>query len=93
MRTPNSGSIQYTPGDPPADPAQLQRYLRDLEARLAATFAALAAGHLDMTTVAPPKPRNGDIRFADGVSWLPNGVGGVGIYYYKGATSAWVLLG
>lgn len=91
MRTPNNGSIQYTPGDPPADPAQLQRYLRDLEARLAATFAALAAGHLDKTYVAPAKPRDGDLRYADGTSFKPNGVGGAGIWYYDG--SAWIQLG
>lgn len=91
MRTPNNGSVQYTPGDPPADPAQMQRYLRELETRIAATFAALAAGHLDKTYVAPAKPRDGDIRYADGVSWLPNGAGGVGIWYYK--VNTWIQLG
>lgn len=91
MRTPNLGSVSYAPGDPPADPAQLQRYLREEMAKVAAAIGALAAGHLDKSSAAPSKPRDGDIRYADGAVWNPGA--GVGIYYYKGATSAWVLLG
>lgn len=84
MRPTNSSATSYAPGEPPSDPAQLQRYLRELETRIAATFAALAAGHLDKTYVAPAKPRDGDIRYADGTSWAP-GVG-AGIYFYNGTT-------
>ena len=91
MRAPNLGSVAYAPGDPPVDPAQLQRFLRDELQQISAAFAALAAGHLDVEHVAPPKPRDGDIRYADGTNWNPGS--GVGIYYFKGATSAWVLLG
>lgn len=92
MRTPNIGSISFTPGEVPADLLGLQRYVRDLEIRVGATIAALAAGHLDKTTVAPAKPRDGDIRYASGAGgWDPLGTG-AGIYWYNGATSAWVKL-
>jgi len=90
-RTSSIGSVTYAPLDPPSDPAQLQRYLREEMLKISAAITALAAGHLDMTTVAPTRPRNGDVRYADGTSWNPGA--GIGVYYYKGATSAWVLLG
>jgi hypothetical protein len=91
MRTPNLGTVQYVPRHPPSDPAELQRYLAEELPNIAAAIMALSLGHLDKTTVAPTKPRDGDIRYADGVSWLPNGTGGVGIYYFDGVT--WKLLG
>ena len=87
MRAPNAGSSTYAPGDPPADPAQLQRYLREMETKLSATFSALAAGHLDKSTVAPAKPRDGDIRYADGTSWNPGG--GKGLYMFS---TVWTLI-
>lgn len=91
MRTPNLGTVSYAPGEPPIDPAQLQRFLRDELQVISAAISALAAGHLDKQNVAPAKPRDGDVRYADGTNWNPGA--GVGIYYFKGATSAWVLLG
>lgn len=91
MRASNLGSVSYSPGDPPADPVQLQRFLRDELQKIGAAMQALAAGHLDRQSTAPLKMRDGDIRYADGTNWNPGS--GVGIYYFKGATSAWVLLG
>lgn len=88
MRTPNIGSIQYSPGQVPSDPAQMQAFMRDELNKMAAAINALAAGHLDKQTVAPLKPRDGDIRYADGTSWNPGA--GVGIYAFLGA--AWVKL-
>lgn len=88
MRTPNLGTVQYNPGQVPADPAQMQAFLRDELNKMAAAINALAAGHLDEQTVAPAKPRKGDIRLADGVLWNPGA--GAGIYYYTGA--AWSKL-
>jgi hypothetical protein len=87
MRTPNLGTISFNPADPPADPKDLQRYLREQNALLSAVIAALAAGHLDQTYVAPAKPRDGDIRYADGTSWSP---GVKGLYMHNGTT--WVLI-
>lgn len=91
MRTPNLGTAFYAPGEPPTDAAEMQRFLRDEFQKIGAAVQALALGHLDKINVAPSKPRNGDIRYADGVQWKPNGTGGVGIWYFNGA--AWVLLG
>ncbi len=92
MRTPNLGSVFYIPNDPPEDPKDLARYLREEQQKVAAAISALAAGHLDKSTVAPAKPRDGDIRYASGApGWDPGS--GVGIYYYKLAGPGWVFLG
>jgi hypothetical protein len=65
--------------------AQIYRELLKIQAAL----LALSDGHLDMTTVAPTKPRAGDMRFADGTSWNPGG--GAGFYGYH--SGAWNKLG
>jgi hypothetical protein len=87
MRTPNLGTISFNPEDPPSDPNELQNYLRRQNVLLQAAITALAAGHLDQTYVAPTKPRDGDIRYADGTSWAP---GVKGLYMHNGTT--WVLI-
>jgi len=43
-----------------------------------------ADGHLDQSNVAPSKPRDGDIRYADGTNWNPGT--GEGVYCYYNAT-------
>lgn len=91
MRSPSIASVVFVKEDPPSDPARLQDYLRGLEARTQTAIMALAAGHLDKTHTEPSKPRDGDIRYADGANWQPNGSGSAGIYYYNGTT--WVFLG
>lgn len=88
MRSPNLGTIVFNPADPPADPKELQRYLRELNNLHAACYAALAAGHLDKVNVSPAKPRDGDIRYADGTAWNPGG--GKGLYMHNG--SVWTLI-
>jgi hypothetical protein len=88
LRTPNLGSVSYSPGDPPSDPTQLQRFLRDELQQISAAIQALAAGHLDKQNAAPAKPRDGDWRYADGVNWNPGG--GKGIYMHNG--SVWTLI-
>lgn len=90
MRTPTIGSVLYSPNDPPQDPAQLQRYLREEVAKISAAITGLSLGHLDVTYVAPVKPRDGDIRLCDGTSWNPLGTGQKFVGYRGGA---WVLLG
>lgn len=82
-------SVAYTPGDPPVDPVELQRWLRQETSNIKAAIDALAAGHLDRQMEPPLKPRDGDIRFADGVSWDPGS--GQGIYYFDGVV--WNQLG
>lgn len=86
VREPNLGSVSFVPGDPSsiANFADVVRYIRDLENRLAGALNLLALGHLDTTHVAPEKPRDGDFRVADGVHWNP-GSGG-GLYRFNGTT-------
>ena len=89
MRTPNLGTASFIPVEPPSDPKEYGRYLRELEQRIAAAVQLLAAGHDDEITVAPAKPRTGDRRLADGTDWDPGA--GQGLYSYYGG--AWHLLG
>ena len=89
VRTPNLGTAFYTPGNVPDDAADLQRFLRDELIKIQAAVIALALGHIDMVNVAPTKPREGDIRLADGTNWNPGS--GKGFYGYYG--SAWHFLG
>lgn len=88
MRTPNRNTVSYAPKEPPSDPAQLQRYLRDELAAISTAIQLLAAGRLDKLTVAPLKPRDGDWAYADGTLWNPGG-SGKGIYMY---TTVWTLV-
>lgn len=90
MRPTNSHGITYQPGTVPDDPSQLPRYLREMETRVAAAVAALAAGHLDRSYAVPAKPRDGDVRYLDGTI-APGSVRGV--YFYDGPTSTWKPLG
>jgi hypothetical protein len=90
MRTPTIGTVVFNPADPPADPKELQRYLRELNVVLSACITALAAGRLEKTHVEPTKRNAGDIRYADGTDWNPGT--GEGIYFYNSAGS-WVKLG
>ena len=90
MRTPTIASAAYVPGDPPNDPKDLPRFLRQEFIKMAAAIDAVAAGHVDVTYVAPAKPRDGDIRLCDGTSWNPLGTGQKFVGYRGGA---WVLLG
>ena len=89
MRTGNSSAAFYAPGVPPSDPDALRRFLQDELVKIQAAIAGLAAGHLDKSYAAPAKPREGDIRYADGATWNPGS--GQGIYAYYGA--AWHFLG
>jgi hypothetical protein len=89
MRTPNINSAFYTPQPVPFNPADLANYLRAELAAIQNVIEILASGHIDMTYAAPDKPRDGDIRLFDGVSYDPGS--GQGFYgYYNGS---WHLLG
>lgn len=91
MRTPNLGTMQFSVGNPGEVQSleQLTRYVRDLESRAAAAFRLLADGHIDVTHVAPEKPRDGMLRNADGTNWNPGS--GAGLYRYGGGV--WNFLG
>lgn len=89
MRVPNLGSVFYAPNTPPNDAAEMQRFLFDELKKISVAITALSSGHLDITTVAPTKPRDGDLRYADGVLWNPGS--GKGVYVYK--ATVWAFLG
>lgn len=89
MRPTNNSTVGYQPGDPPADPAQLQRFLREELAKWKAAYDALADGYLPPTYAAPTKPREGMLRNADGTQWNPGS--GAGLYRY--GAGQWNFLG
>lgn len=89
MRPTNTSTINYQPGDPPADPAQLQRFLREEFIKMKTAIDALAEGFDPVTYVEPAKPRQGMRRYADGALWDPGA--GAGLYRYDGTT--WNFLG
>ena len=90
MKPTTSNSTGYTPGQAPDDTKEFQRYMYNELLRISAVLNAVSLGHLDETTVAPTKPRSGDVRFADGVTFTPTGAG-KGFYGYY--SSAWHFLG
>lgn len=89
MRPNNSSTPGYQPEDPPADPGQLQRFLREELRRIKAAYDALADGFLPPVYAPPAKPRDGMLRNADGTQWNPGS--GKGLYRYDGTT--WKFLG
>jgi hypothetical protein len=89
VRVANLSTAFYAPAPVPNDPNDLTRFIASELGKLQAAIAALSAGHLDMVYVAPTKPREGDLRLADGTQWNPGS--GVGVYCYYG--SAWHYLG
>lgn len=89
MRPTNSSTINYQPGDVPADPAQLQRFLREEQLKLKAALDALADGFAPVVYAPPAKPRDGMYRNADGAQWNPGS--GAGMYRY--GAGAWHYLG
>ena len=91
MRISNSNTVAYAPSQVPDDAAEMQRFFSSELHKIATAITGLSLGHLDKTTVVPPKPRDGDIRYADGINWNPGS--GTGVYYYKAAASSWIFLG
>lgn len=89
MRPANINSAFYSPQPVPSNPADLANYLRTELAAIQNVISILAAGHIDMTYAAPDKPRDGDIRLADGTSWNPGS--GQGVYCHYNNT--WNKLG
>lgn len=87
-----SGAI-YTPSLVPTDPKDLPRFLGEELRKLQACIAILAAGHVDKTFAEPDKFEDGDVVYADGTSWKPNGTGGVGFWYYNEDSALWIQLG
>jgi len=74
-------STRYTPSNVPANAEDLPTYLQKELDRLSSIISNIADGHFDVVHVAPERPREGDIRFADGTNWNPGN--GKGFYYYE----------
>jgi hypothetical protein len=91
VRTTQGAVNRYTVGDIPTNAEDIPAFLRRELDKIQAVTNAIQDGQLDVTTVAPTKPRAGMIRYADGVNWLPNGIGGTGIWFYNGAS--WIQMG
>lgn len=92
MRPSNIGTVTYSPNEPPNDPALLPAWWRGEQIKIKAAIDALAAGRLEPTYVAPPKPREGDWRNAAGAPYWDPG-SGKGFYRFDGDTNTWIYLG
>lgn len=80
-------AIFYKPALSPNDPKNLRAFL-DLELeRISQTIGLLAAGHIDVTYVAPARFKEGDFRLAagtlEGAHWSPDGTGARALYQYR----------
>ena len=88
---------RWTPNPAPLNNEQLSDYLFHELNRLSDIIFNLDVFRLEQTNVDPDdlggasrgKPRNGDIRYADGTNWNPGGTG-EGIYAYT--NDAWAKL-
>lgn len=87
MRSTESAINRYSVGSIPPSVEGLRTFLENELRKIEDAISQVAEGQLELITVAPDKPRDGMIRFADA------GVLGVlkGFYGYK--SGAWTLLG
>jgi len=77
--------LPYVPEQMPdgvADPLLINAIRREFD-KIQSTFRLVS--DFEVLHIAPPKPREGMVRFADGTDWNPGS--GAGIYEYRGA--AW----
>lgn len=81
----------YSAALAPSDPTALPAYLNAEFEKIQRAILLLGKGHIDTSYAAPAKPRDGDIRLADGVHWNPIAAGAPRFVGYRGG--AWVLLG
>ena len=80
---------RWTPNPAPINNDNLSDYLFHELNRLSDVIFNLDVMRLEETNVVPTKPRDGDIRYADGTNWNPGGTG-EGIYAYT--NGAWAKL-
>ena len=82
----------YTPGPLPLDKDDIDVYLINELQRLGDIIYNQATFRLERTHDEPQRPREGDVRYADGTNWNPGG--GEGIYFFrKGSPGSWIKLG
>jgi hypothetical protein len=84
---------RWTPNPAPVNNENLSDYLFSELNRLSDIIFNLDVMRLEQTNIDPSnttiasnrgKPRDGDIRYADGTNWNPGG--GIGIYAYIGGS-------
>lgn len=80
----------YAPGPTPTDPKQLPSYVRAELEKIANEIKAPSVIQLSVSYVAPDKPRDGMVIYADGTHLDPDLSGDPGFYGYAGG---WVRLG
>lgn len=80
--------MRFAPRLPPENSDDLQDWVLDELRQVEQAFNEQDLVFLVETNVAPPKPRNGMILYADGTNWNPGS--GRGIYARYGG--AWVKL-
>jgi hypothetical protein len=82
---------RWTPNPAPLNNEQLSDYLFHELNKLSDIIFNLDVMRLEQTNVVPDKPRDGDIRYADGTNWNPGS--GQGLYVYiDDGTPAWEKL-
>ena len=82
---------RWSPNPAPVTPEELPDYLFNELNRLSDILFNIDTFRLEETNVAPDKPRDGDIRYADGTNW--NTGSGRGIYaYIDDGTPSWEKL-
>ena len=87
---------RWSPNPAPVEPSQLPDYLFNELNRVGDIIFNLDTFRLEPTNREPgselrkTKPRDGDVRYADGTNWNPGGTG-EGIYAYYNST--WNKLG
>lgn len=82
--------MSYIPAPPPSKPEALGLYLQNELQVIATLLEALQEGQIQERYVAPSKPQNGQLVYADGTSWNPSS--GRGLYHYRSGTG-WVFIG
>ena len=82
---------RWSPNPAPVTPEELPDYLFNELNRLSDILFNIDTFRLEETNVAPDKPRDGDIIYADGTNWNPGS--GRGIYaYIDDGTPSWEKL-
>ena len=82
----------YEPGPLPEEVEDLGMYVVTELKRLGDTLFNQATFRLERIHAEPSRPREGDVRYADGTDWNPGN--GEGIYFFKkGSPGTWVYMG
>jgi hypothetical protein len=82
-------SSPYVPAAPPQNLEGIPVYLHRELVRIAGVLSNISDNIYEETHVAPDKPQNGQVVYADGTDWNPGS--GRGLYFYKGSTWTFIV--